>query len=165
MSFINILDDVIPDPMAYLAEARLRTFGDAKAGNDTFKGISISRRSDVARVAEAQTGARAVLSFFRRSPLGQVEPNYIHSDETMGDFTGIYYLNPEPAEGDGTAFWKRKGEGWEQTRLVPARFNRLLTFPAYLLHSRAIFENYGQGDGARLIQVIFLRGPAITGPR
>lgn len=75
----------------------------------------------------------------------------------MGRFTGIYYLNPEPPAGDGTAFWRRYGNDWKMTRLVPARFNRLLIFRAGLHHSRALFDNYGHGDGARLIQVIFLR--------
>jgi hypothetical protein len=49
------------------------------------------------------------------------------------------------------------GAGWTETRLVLGRFNRLLIFDAALPHSRAIFENYGEGDDARLIQVIFLR--------
>ena len=154
---IRILDDVLPDPIAYLAAARRRTYGDVKAGADTFKGISICGRSDVARVAEEQTGGVTALSFFRRSPEGQVEPNYIHSDEQMGDFTGIYYLNPDPPEGDGTSFWKRQGAALEHTQLVPARFNRLVLFPSHLLHSRALYDNYGHGDSARLIQVIFLR--------
>jgi hypothetical protein len=62
-----------------------------------------------------------------------------------------------PPEGDGTKFWERGGAGWTETRLVLGRFNRLLIFDAALPHSRAIFENYGEGDDARLIQVIFLR--------
>ena len=75
----------------------------------------------------------------------------------MGKFTTIYYMNPEPADGDGTAFWERDGDEWKLTRLVPAKFNRLLTFSAELHHSRSLFDNCGQDDGARLIQVIFLR--------
>lgn len=154
---ITVLDDVLPDPAAYLADVRRLTFRNLKAGPDTFKGIALSHRRDVDEVAEAETGAAAVLSFFRRSPAGQIEPNFVHSDEEMGQFTGIYYMNPEPAEGDGTAFWERDGDGWKLVRLVPALFNRLLIFDAALHHSRALFDNYGEGDGARLIQVIFLR--------
>jgi hypothetical protein len=154
---IQILDDALPDPMAYLAEARGLSFGDVTYGPDTFRGIARSHRREVDLLAESQTNASAVLSFFRRSPRGQVEPNYVHSDEMMGAFTGIYYMNPEPAEGDGTLFWERDGGGWRRTRMVQAKFNRLLTFNAELQHSRALFDNYGEGDGARLIQVIFLR--------
>jgi hypothetical protein len=154
---IEILDNVLPDPTAYLAEVRRLSFKSLTFGPDTFRGIAPSHRGDVDQVAESETGAAAILSFFRRSPAGQVEPNYIHSDEAMGAFTGIYYMNPEPAEGDGTAFWERDGDGWKMARLVPAKFNRLLLFSAELHHSRALFDNYGEGDGARLVQVIFLR--------
>jgi len=154
---IKILDDVLPDPVAYLSEVRQLSFGDFKAGRDTFKGIALSNRRDVDMVAEVETKAETVLSFFRRSPKGQVEPNYIHSDEMMGAFTGIYYMNPEPVNGDGTAFWEQHGVEWKMTCLVPAKFNRLLLFSAELHHSRALFDNYGEGDGARLIQVIFLK--------
>lgn len=154
---IRILDGVLPDPMAYLAEARGLSFRDLTFGPDTFRGIAAARRRDVARVAELQTNASAVLSFFRKSPQGQVEPNFIHSDEAMGRFTGIYYMNPDPPAGDGTAFWERDGAAWKRVRLVPARFNRLVIFDARLHHSRAIFDNYGEGDTARLIQVVFLR--------
>jgi hypothetical protein len=154
---IRILDDALPYPMAYLAEVRRLAFRDVKLGPDTFRGIATSHRADVDKAAEAETGGVSTLSFFRRSPAGQIEPNFVHSDEAMGQFTGIYYMNPEPAEGDGTAFWERDGDGWKLVRLVPAKFNRLLTFTAELHHSRALFDNYGEGNGARLIQVIFLR--------
>lgn len=154
---IKILDNVLPDPMAYLSEVKRLSFRDLTFGPDTFKGIATSHRDDIDRVAEAETGALSVLSFFRRSPKGQAEPNYVHSDAAMGRFTGIFYLNPEPRDGDGTAFWERYGSEWKMARLVPAKFNRLLTFSAGLHHSRALFDNYGEGDSARLIQVIFLR--------
>lgn len=154
---INVLDDALPDPLAYLSAVRRLPFRDVTLGPDTFRGIALSRRREVDKVAESETNASSVLSFFRRSPAGQVEPNFIHSDEAMGRFTGIFYMNPEPAEGDGTAFWERVGGEWKMVRLVQAKFNRLLTFSAGLHHSRALFDNYGEGDGARLIQVIFLR--------
>jgi len=154
---IEVLDDALPDPLGYLAEARRLTFRDLTFGTDTFRGIAFAHRRDLADLIEARTGARAVLSFFRRSPLGQVEPNFIHSDEAMGRLTGIYYMNAEPPDGDGTAFWRRHGDSWTMTRLVRARFNRLVVFDADLQHSRALFDNYGEGDGARLIQVVFLR--------
>lgn len=154
---IRVLDDVLPEPLVYLSAARKLAFRNLTFGPDTFRGIAHAHRRDVAEIAEAEIGARAVLSFFRRSPLGQAEPNYVHSDETMGRFTGIYYMTPEPPMGDGTAFWERDGDGWKMKQLVPAKFNRLAIFDAHLPHSRALFDNYGEGDRARLIQVIFLR--------
>jgi hypothetical protein len=153
----KVLDDVLPDPMAYLAKAKRLPFKSLTFGPNTWRGIAVSHRADVDEVAESETNAASVLSFFRKSPEGQVEPHFIHSDETMGTFAGIYYMNPEPAEGDGTAFWERDGGEWKMVRLVPAKFNRLLIFDAGLHHSRALFNNYGQGDEARLIQAIFLR--------
>ncbi len=157
---IKIIDDVLPDPHAYLSDVRQLAFKDRAVGKDLFKGIALpTRKGEVELFSEAWTGADCSLSFFRKSPKGQEEPNFIHCDEAMGKFTGIYYMNPEPAEGDGTAFWEKEGEEWKMTRLVPAKFNRLLLFSAELHHSRAIFDNYGEGEGARLIQVIFLRDP------
>lgn len=157
LTSIQIVDDALADPMAYLSEVQRLPFGDVTVGRDTFRGIAPAHRADVDRVAEAVTGASSVLSFFRRSPAGQTEPNFVHTDESMGRFTGILYLNPEPAAGDGTAFWEWDGGVWRMTRLVPAKFNRLLTFDATLHHSRALFHNYGSGDTARLIQVVFLQ--------
>lgn len=155
---IKVLDDVLPDPMAYRMEALAQEFGDVTFGTDTFRGISACRRPDVtAAAAEAIPDAEPVLTFFRKSPQGQHEPNYVHSDEMMGRWTGIYYMNPDPPEGDGTSFWEPAGNGWVEVRRVPARFNRLLLFSAELKHSRSIYDNYGDGDGARLIQVVFLR--------
>ena len=121
-------------------------------------------------VAARLPGALTTLTFFRQSPLHQEEPNYIHSDEGMGQWTAILYLNPEPAEGDGTTFWRFRPTGaihgsaremakdpglWEPWQHVEAKFNRLLVFDSLYFHSRAIEENYGEGEAARLIQVAF----------
>lgn len=116
------------------------------------------------------------LTFFRKSPEGQVEPNYIHHDAPMGDWTGILYLNETPAHWDGTLFWTHvdgaerstseddkssdwdKPEKWKLSHAMQAKFNRLLLFEAPLFHSRSIKANYGHADDARLIQVVFGTG-------
>lgn len=154
---ITVLDDVLDDPHAYRAQALAQDFRDVTIGPDTFRGIAPCPSGDVAAAAAEALGAEPVLSFFRKSPAGQHEPNFVHSDEGMGRFTGIFYLNPTPPRGDGTTFYERRGEGWTSAQHVPARFNRLLLFSAEIPHSRALFDNYGQGDEARLIQVVFLR--------
>jgi hypothetical protein len=106
-----------------------------------------------------------------------VEPNDIHTDVDMGEWTGLLYLNPIPPEKDGTDFWRHRASGtiesavphersiegrdrdrWELELHVPAEFNRLLLFDSRLFHSRAIHENYGAGDSARLVQVVFGKG-------
>lgn len=150
---IRVLDDVLPDPHAYRAQALAQSFRDVTIGPDTFKGIAPCPDGSLAAAAAGATGAEPVLTFFRKSPLGQKEPNFIHSDHEMGNWTGIYYMNQEPAEGDGTTFWK---DGRQVSQVV-ARFNRLLLFTTEQEHSRSLFDNYGEGDSARLIQVVFLR--------
>lgn len=154
---IRVLDDVLTDPMSYREEALARDFRDVTLGPDTFRGIAQCPSADVAAAAAYALAADAVLTFFRKSPQGQHEPNFVHSDEGMGRFTGIYYMNPDPPKGDGTTFWEKNAGEWWPKQHVPARFNRLLLFSAEIPHSRALFDNYGQGDEARLIQVVFLR--------
>jgi hypothetical protein len=123
-----------------------------------------------------------IVSFFRHSPIGQEEPHYVHDDRSMGDVTAIFYLTHDPPEGDGTIFWRHTRTGatagmsttpdemqaeahswfdlgqWEVDQHVPAKFNRVVLFPAARVHSRAIPENFGDGDDARLIQVVFCTG-------
>ncbi len=174
---IRVIDDFIHDPGVYRHTALALPFIDVPADGKIFRGMAFSNL----KMEQAIPGIRALspdagptASFFRKSPLGQVEPNYIHSDAEMGDWTGILYLNPEPVDEDGTVFWRHrrtnsltgedwKAEGhsipmWDEICRVPAKFNRLLLFDAKLYHSRSLVQNYGEGDDARLIQVIFGKG-------
>lgn len=96
---------------------------------------------------------KADLNFVRRSPINQEEPNFIHTDEMMGDLTAILYLNKEHPEDDGTTLYY-KGK---KSCILKARYNRLIVFPSHLYHSRNIFENFGYAENARLIQVCFLK--------
>ena len=164
---IRVIDNVLADPMAYREKALSREFRDVTIGADTFKGI--------AHAEPILEDSITALTFFRKSPQGQIEPNYIHSDAGMGRQTGIYYMNPDPPKGDGTTFWKspegsisgpwtewvdqsaRSRKGWTVWKQCPAKFNRLVVFDADLFHSRSLLENYGQGDEARLIQVMFFQ--------
>ncbi len=178
---VLVFDDVLPDPEAYRAMALAQPFGDVTVGNATFRGIASCPRLDLLDwIAEQFGDVGKVTTFFRLSPAGQPEPNYIHTDRDMGAWTGIFYLTPQPADGDGTTFWRRVGSGeyqstgttmdellpewlawrdlaqWEPWQTVAAKFNRLVCFPAPLFHSRALFDNYGHTqDDARLIQVCF----------
>jgi len=40
---------------------------------------------------------------------------------------------------------------------VYSKFNRMIAFNSDSLHSRNLFENFGEGESARLIQVAFLK--------
>lgn len=178
---IRVFDDVLGEPHGYRDLALRLAFGDVQAGDQVFHGIASARLFPAIDhvIADALPGARVTLSFFRKSPAGQEEPNFIHSDREMGDWTAILYLNPNPPAGDGTSFWRHRITGvvsgefdvdeardltlWERWHHVDAKFGRLLVFQSDLFHSRAIEANYGQGDDARLIQVAFIKNAAPAG--
>lgn len=174
------MDDVLADPASYREAVLAGLFGDVSVGEVVFHGIQLADDPAVPTWITARyPSLTPTISFFRQSPAGQPEPNYVHTDRDMGDWTAIVYLNPSPAPGDGTAFWQHTGTGqfvsttrddvallaeqrawrdrsqWDQVALVEAKFGRLVLFPAERFHSRAIPENYGTGDDARLIQVVF----------
>lgn len=179
---IRVLDNVLPEPDTYRSAALLCDFHDIPAGPITFHGMAEIGQSPLSVMLREQFGLETTWSGFRLSPEGQEEPNFIHTDQDMGEWTAILYLHPEPPTGDGTCFWRSKQTGeiqsvttdpqarygewvrwrqldqWEPWHTVPSRFNRLLLFPANYYHSRAIFENWGAGDDARLIQLCFGKG-------
>lgn len=179
-----VVDGVLADPEAYRSTALRSGFQSVPIGPAVFHGIgfALPDASLPAWILERYPHLTPTLSFFRQSPEGQAEPNFIHTDLDMGEWTGILYLTPEPPAGDGTAFWRHRATGaigsvadtdearldewmdwrqhdkWERWQTVEAAFNRLLLFPARYFHSRAIAENYGAGDAARLIQIVFGTG-------
>lgn len=126
------------------------------------------------------------ISCFRLNLAGELPHSWVHSDGCCASYATVLYLNePEQCFG-GTAFWKHKYLGitqlptkeelgefampfyarmaedwkrldlWEQTEVVPMQFNRLITYPTSLFHSRFPFEGFGSGpkDG-RLIWICF----------
>lgn len=169
---LQVYDNVLGDPEDYRAWALAQPFETIVTADEHWHGMSVLRDDTLSRiVADRLAGAQTRLTFFRKSPRGQMEPNFIHSDEGMGQWTAILYLNPTPAEGDGTVFWRYKPDQsitgsaraldkdpslWEPWHSVPAKLGRLLIFDSTHYHSRAIEENYGETDAdARLIQVAF----------
>jgi len=175
-----VVDEVIADVEAYRAKVLAGTFSSMLVGDVVFHGIQLTDDATLPQWIEARyLDLTPTFTFFRQSPAGQVEPNYVHTDRDMGDWTGILYLNPTPAPGDGTTFWRHRATGavgseaaddvaldaellawrdqaqWEPIETVEAKFGRLVLFPADRFHSRAIHDNYGSGAEARLIQVVF----------
>lgn len=178
---IRVFDDVLPDVAAYRAACLAQAFRSVNVGI-TFHGIAQAPSADLENwwVAHLPAVDAPTLTFVRKSPAGQSEPNYIHTDRDMGSWTGILYLTAHPAPGDGTTFWRDRQTGataststdpleartwqdldrWEPVQTVPARPGRLVVFPAARYHSRALVENYGETpETARLVQVLFA-GPA-----
>ena len=179
---ILVLEDAVADPEVYRAAALRQQFRDLPAGPITFHGMAPIGHSPLATWLETRYSLVTSFEAFRLSPAEQVEPNFIHTDQDMGAWSGILYLNPAPPDGDGTMFWRHLATGaiasaadtpdlrlaewrdwrdralWEPWHTVPAAFNRLCLFPSSYFHSRALFDNWGTGSEARLIQLLFGSG-------
>jgi hypothetical protein len=155
MNFL-VFDDVLKDPSSYVKETLSGKFDDVKDGIKTFRGIQLRDNDDefCKFIKIFFPEYKINHNFIRKSPLNQAEPNFIHSDEMMGDITIILYLNEVHPEQDGTTIYDQENK---PVCRVYAKFNRMLAFDSDMLHSRNIFENFGEGDEARLIQVVFLK--------
>lgn len=152
---IFVYDDVMSWPAEYRDRALSRPFGTFLSPHgQSFHGIaSCDNGAFPFWLKDTFKALEPSLTFFRRSPLGQEEPNFVHTDADMGDWTALLYLTPDPPVEDGTVFY------WgDESLRVPARFNRAVVFPASVKHSRAIPDNYGEGAAARLVQVMFGTG-------
>ncbi len=178
MTGVRVFDDFLPGAEAYRARALALDYATFSFPDATFHGIAIPPAPEVPAALKARFPALTpTLTFLRRSPLGQKEPHFIHTDVDMGEWSALLHLTAAPLAGDGTAFWRhlatgeiengvpheRSAEGqttsgWKRWNFVRARFNRLIIWPAAYYHSRAIFDNYGKGDDARLTQVTFGTG-------
>lgn len=177
---LHVYDGVLENPISYREQALNLTYESIDTGTEVFHGIAAAGNlsSDLPTfIAHKFPNLYSKTTFFRKSPLGQGEPNFIHTDRMMGDWTGILYLNIDPPRTDGTTFWRHRATGliesvdgfdgkqdwketanWEPWDHVAAAFNRLLIFPSAYFHSRAIYDNYGHDRDARLVQVIFGMG-------
>ena len=155
MSLITF-DNVLENPKDYVSDIHLHEFQDVADGQHVFRNIQPRGDSDdfAKFVSKLFPDYRLELNFVRKSPLNQQEPNFIHSDEMMGDLTCILYLNEESPSEDGTTIYDEEKKPLIR---VYSKFNRMVAFESNLLHSRNIFENFGEEESARLIQVAFLR--------
>jgi len=159
---VFIYDKVIEDVDAYVADIQNGSFEDISDGVNTFKNIQIRDNIDefAKLILFLFSGYNIAFNFVIKSPFNQDEPNFIHSDEMMGDITCILYLNKEHPENDGTTIYDKD----KKPMLVAySKYNRMITFNSNELHSRNIFENFGSDNDARLVQVIFLKKKYETG--
>lgn len=188
LTALQVVDDVLPDPAAYRQAALQSAFGPIETSPGVvFPGLALEPPPTLVHWIQTHYPQLTLTrSFLRHSPAGQLEPNFIHTDRDMGQVTAIYYLTADPPPEDGTTFWRHVPTGaiqstattevefldewmawrdraqWVPWHTVPARPNRLVLFPASYFHSRAIEANYGAGETARLIQVVF--GTGTLGP-
>lgn len=150
-------DKVLFNADEYLKEIYENEFVDIYDGVHTFQNIQPRPHDDeFAQAVLEFVGPDYVINwnFVRRSPLNQEEPNFIHTDEMMGDITAILYLSRQHPDEDGTTIYDEEGK---KSCIFLSKFNRMIIFDSKLPHSRNIFENFGTGDDARIIQVIFLK--------
>lgn len=153
---VSAIDDVIKEPNAYVRGILEIGFQDITIGEQTFKNIQPRDNNDdfAKAVKIVFPEYKIVNNFVRKSPFNQAEPNFIHTDEMMGDITVILYLNKLSPYSDGTIIYDNDHN--PLCRLY-SKYNRMVSFLSRSPHSRSIFENFGDEDNARLIQVIFLK--------
>ena len=151
-----VVEDLLKYPHEYISDIYRNGFEDVADGQHVFHNIQPrGDNDDFAKiVSELFPDYGVAWNFVRMSPLNQEEPNFIHSDEMMGDITCILYLNELSPIEDGTTIYDD-----DKNPLVKiySKFNRMVAFSSNVLHSRNIFENFGEGHSARLIQVAFLK--------
>jgi len=149
-------DNIIKDPLSYVSDIHVHGFQDVADGEYTFKNIQSRDKNDefAKYVSELFIGYKVDLNFVRKSPLNQEEPNFVHTDEMMGDITCLLYLNEQAPEDDGTTIYD---EDKKPLLTMYSKFNRMIAFDSNAPHSRNLFKNFGEGQTARLVQVIFLK--------
>jgi hypothetical protein len=155
---MNVLsfDNVIKEPVEYVKDILSVGFEDVQFDSDVFKGIQARSHSDEfsSFLLNIFPKYEVAWNFVRHSPYGQDEPNYIHKDDMMGDITCILYLSKSFPINDGTTIYD---DNKSPLCVLYSKFNRMIAFDSELFHSRNIFKNFGEGDKARLIQVVFLK--------
>jgi hypothetical protein len=149
-------DNIIKDPLTYVSDIHLYGFQDVADGDNVFKNIQPRDKNDefAKYVTELFVGYKVDLNFIRKSPLNQEEPNFIHTDEMMGDITCLLYLNEQAPDTDGTTVYD---ENNKPLLTMYSKFNRMVAFNSDAPHSRNIFDNFGEAEAARLVQIIFLK--------
>jgi hypothetical protein len=149
-------DNIIKDPLSYVSDIHVHGFQDVADGEYTFKNIQPRDKNDefAKYVSELFLGYKVDLNFVRKSPLNQEEPNFVHTDEMMGDITCLLYLNEQAPEDDGTTVYD---ENKKPLLTMYSKFNRMIAFNSDAPHSRNLFHNFGEADTARLVQIIFLK--------
>ena len=150
-----VVDNFILNADDHLQDILSGQFYDVPDGDKVFKGIQ-PRDNDLfgELLLSMHPGYEIAHNFVRLSPKGQEEPNFIHTDEMMGDLTAILYLTKNHPKEDGTTLYD---EDHNPILITNAKFNRLFIFDSIIPHSRNIYNNYGQGEDSRIVQVAFLK--------
>jgi len=151
---IKIYENVISNPDSYVEEILKDGFYDLPDGDNLFKNVSQKHEDEFYKfLFKNIDNYKVVLNFVRQSPLGQKEPNYIHTDDMMGDLTAVLYLNKKYPKEYGTTLYDNDNN---EMLICKAKYNSLFIFPSHVKHSRNSLQNFGQENESRLVQVAFL---------
>jgi hypothetical protein len=152
---VSIYENVIEDIDSYVFDIIENGFEDIQVGDDLFKNVRLRGLDELVDfLSDKYTDYYPELNFVRKSPLNQEEPNFIHTDEMMGDLTTILYLNKTYPSKYGTTIYNNDDD---DILTYKAKYNSLIVFPSHVKHSRNSLHNFGDGDDARLVQVCFLK--------
>ena len=149
------LEPVVPDIEAYKKHVLSQEFQSWDfGGGQVFHNIAKLGDTPFSKFVEAFLPAHEeVVHFARKSPLGQQEPNYIHSDDAHCDLTAILFLSTNPS--CGTILYEE--DGITPSVTIHMKEGKAFIFSAATPHSRVLEENFGDGDDARLVEIIFLK--------
>ncbi len=152
---VSIYENVIEDIDSYVFDIIENGFEEIQVGDDLFKNVRLRGLDELVDfLSDKYTDYYPELNFVRKSPLNQEEPNFIHTDEMMGDLTAVLYLNKTYPSGYGTTIYDKDNN---EVLICKAKYNSLIVFPSHVKHSRNSLHNFGDGDDARLVQVCFLK--------
>ena len=157
---IITIDNVIKNPDSYVDDILSKDFVDYNDSVNTFKGIQPRNDDEFENFVKNYFNIKLSMkfdtayNFVRQSPFMQIEPNFIHTDEMMGDITAILYLNKFHPDNEGTIIYD---ESHNPMCTVHMKYNRAVVLSSRVPHSRAVLENFGEGSDSRLIQVLFLK--------
>jgi hypothetical protein len=147
----GIEDDVLVNPKEYVRDIMFWEFLNISDGVSEFKGIQPRSNDQFEHfVLSKFEGYSVNYNFVRISPYKQEEPNFIHTDEMMGDITVLLYLNESFPPNAGTTIY-------DQDIVIDYKFNRMCYFDSKERHSRNLIDNFDESYEPRLVQVIFLK--------
>lgn len=174
-----VFDDFLPDAVSVRQQALRAPFIDwTGPDGEVYKRVFLTDVPGLRAQLEARIGPVEMLGMgYRLNFAGELPNAAVHSDLGWGTHALVLYLCDGPG---GTAFWRHRRTGaqridpgdwalfeqvrhdwndesaWEQTAMVPIRFNRAVVYESALFHSRYPFAAFGTGpEDGRLIAVAF----------
>jgi hypothetical protein len=171
---VQILDDFLPDPQAFRADALARRYYSIRGPDgEKYPNVHVFPSDEFEPAMSERLGRKVSIDhcFLRLNPSG--DNHRIHADIAHSPYAFVLYLNsPEQCRG-GTAFWRYRKNGWtsfpeitdvkkatrnaeeilanhqdltkwEQIHTVDMKPNRMIIYPAKQFHSRWPLEGWGE---------------------